>query len=68
MRLPAQSESAFGMAILAAAAAGGEPLAGAARRMSHTDAVLEPRDDMRAHLDEQYERLGVELRRRGWLD
>ena len=67
VRLPAQSESAFGMAILAAAAAGGEPLVDAARRMSHTAAGLEPRDAMRAHLDEQYERLTVELRRRGWL-
>jgi sugar (pentulose or hexulose) kinase len=67
VRLPAQSESAFGMAILAAAAVGGEPLAYAARRMSHTHAVLEPRDAMRAHLDEQYERLVAELRRRGWL-
>ena len=67
VRLPAQSGSAFGMAILAAAAATGEPLLDAARRMSHTDAVLEPRDAMRAHLDEQYERLAAELRRRGWL-
>ena len=55
------------MAILAAAAARGEPLAAAARRMSHTRAVLEPRPAMRAHLDEQYERLAAELRRRGWL-
>ncbi len=67
VRLPAQSESAFGMAILAAAAAAGEPLADAARRMSHTHARLEPRDAMRAHLDEQYERLVAELRARGWL-
>ena len=67
VRLPVQSESAFGMALLAAAAASGEPLVDAARRMSHTDAVLEPRDAMRAHLDEQYERLAAELRRRGWL-
>ena len=67
VRLPAQSESAFGMAILAAAAASGEPLADGARRMSHTEAVLEPRAAMRAHLDEQYERLVAELRRRGWL-
>ena len=67
VRLPAQSESAFGMAILAAAAAGGEPLADVARRMSHTQARLEPRDAMRAHLDEQYERLVAELRRRVWI-
>jgi sugar (pentulose or hexulose) kinase len=67
VRLPEQSESAFGMAILAAAASTGEPLADAAGRMSHTHAMLEPRDAMRAHLDEQFERLVGELRRRGWL-
>jgi hypothetical protein len=55
------------MAILAAAAATGEPLAHAARRMSHTRARLEPREAMGAHLDEQYARLVTELRRRGWL-
>ena len=57
MRLPEQSESAFGMAILAAAAAGGERVADVARRMSRTAEVLEPRPSMRAHLDEQYARL-----------
>ncbi len=66
-RLPEQTESAFGMAILATAAVAGEPVAAAARRMSRTRAVLEPRPAMRAHLDEQYERLTGELRRRGWL-
>ena len=66
-RLPEQTESAFGMAILATAATTGEPVAAAARRMSRTAAVFEPRDAMRAHLDEQYERLTAELRRRGWL-
>ncbi len=68
VRLPAQSESAFGMAILAAAAAaGGERVADVARRMSRTEQVLEPRRSMCAHLDEQYARLTSELRRRGWL-
>jgi len=66
-RLPEQTESAFGMAILAMAATSGEPVAAAARRMSHTRAVFEPRAAMRAHLDEQYERLTGELRERGWL-
>ncbi|CAA9501610.1 MAG: carbohydrate kinase, FGGY() [uncultured Solirubrobacteraceae bacterium] len=66
-RLPEQSESAFGMAILAAAATAGELLAGAARRMSRTRAVVEPRASLRAHLDEQYDRLLGELVRRGWL-
>ena len=50
------------MAILATAAVAGEPVADAARRMSRTRAVLEPRPAMRAHLDEQYERLTGELR------
>ena len=67
VRLPAQSESAFGMAILAAAAASGERVADVAGRMSRTEVVLGPRPSMRAHLDEQYARLLAELRRRGWL-
>ncbi|MEA2195111.1 MAG: D-ribulokinase [Solirubrobacteraceae bacterium] len=67
VRLPEQTESAFGMAILATAATGGERVADAARRMARTRAVYEPRPAMRAHLDEQYERLTGELRRRGWL-
>ena len=66
-RLPEQTESAFGMAILATAAHSGEPVAEAARRMSRTRCVFEPRAALRAHLDEQYERLVGELRRRGWL-
>ncbi len=67
VRLPAQTESAFGMAILATAAGGGQALADVAGRMSQTQTVFEPRAAMRAHLDEQYERLVAELRRRGWL-
>ena len=55
------------MAILATAATRGEPVADAARRMSRTQAVFEPRAAMRAHLDEQYERLVGEFARRGWL-
>jgi sugar (pentulose or hexulose) kinase len=66
-RLPEQTESAFGMAILAAAVAGGEAVAETARRMSRTRRVFEPRAALRAHLDEQYERLVGELTRRGWL-
>jgi D-ribulokinase len=67
VRLPAQSESAFGMAILAAAAARDETVADAARRMSRTLVVIDPRRSLRAHLDEQYARLVGELQRRGWL-
>jgi sugar (pentulose or hexulose) kinase len=66
-RLPEQTESAFGMAILATAVTRDEPLADSARRMSRTQTVFEPRVQMRAHLDEQYERLVAELVRRGWL-
>jgi len=67
VRLPEQAESAFGMAILASASIAGEHLPHAARRMSRTRAVIEPRETMRAHLDEQYARLLAELERRGWL-
>jgi D-ribulokinase len=67
VRLPAQAESAFGMAVLAAAAARGEPVADAARRMSRTRAVIEPRAALHAHFEEQYARFVAELRRRGWL-
>jgi D-ribulokinase len=66
-RLPEQTESAFGMAILATAHTTGEPVAAAARRMSRTEAVFEPRAAMSAHLDEQFERLVEALRQRGWL-
>ncbi len=66
-RLPERGESAFGMAILATAAAGGEPVADVALRVARTAAVFEPRASMRAHLDEQYARFLAELRRRGWL-
>ena len=67
VRLPERGESAFGMAILAAASDMGEQVAGAAARMSRTRAVIEPRASMRAHLDEQYARFAGELVRRGWL-
>jgi sugar (pentulose or hexulose) kinase len=67
VRLPEQSESAFGMAILAAAAVRSEPVAAAAGRMSRTREVIDPRESLRAHLDEQYARLVGELRQRGWL-
>ena len=68
VRLPEQSESAFGMAILAAAAVAEEPVAQAARRMSRTLEVIEPRAARRPHLDAQYARLLDELGRRGWLE
>ncbi len=67
VRLPEHSESAVGMAILAAAAVDGEPLAQAARRMSQTAQVIDPREALAAHLDAQYARLCDELERRGWL-
>jgi sugar (pentulose or hexulose) kinase len=66
-RLPEQTESAFGMAILATAATRREPVADAAARMSRTQVRFEPRSAMRAHLEEQYVRLLGEFVRRGWL-
>ncbi len=62
VRLPEQSASAFGMAILAAAGDRRERVAQAAARMSRRRALIEPREALRAHLDEQYARFVGELR------
>jgi len=71
VRLVQQSESAFGMAILAAAAvAGGKQaadVADVAARMSRTREVVEPRRDRGEHFDERYASFVDELVRRGWL-
>ena len=68
LRLPRTGESAFGMAILAAAATAGEDVADTAQRMSHTRATVAPDPSRAAHLDEQYARFVAALLRRGWLD
>lgn len=67
VRLPAQAESAFGMAVLAAAATSGRSCAGTAAQMCHTDAVLEPRPERTERFAEPYLRLVGELEERGWL-
>jgi len=67
VRLPAHAESAFGMAVLAAAATTGRSCAEAAAQMCHTRAVIDPRPQRTARFAERYLRLVAELQRRGWL-
>lgn len=64
VRLLDNDESAFGMAILAAA--GGGRLADAAQRMVRVRQVIEPRREA-GRLHEQYGTFVSELERRGWL-
>ncbi len=68
VRLPEQSESAFGMAVLACAATSGHTCADAAAAMCRTRAVIEPRADRAGRFREPYLRLVDELQRRGWLE
>ncbi|MGY1601463.1 FGGY-family carbohydrate kinase [Geodermatophilus sp. SYSU D00815] len=65
--VPAQPSSAFGAAVLAAAARAGEPVAAAADRLVVPAAVVDPDPRQTGPLDEGYRRLTGELRRRGWL-
>jgi hypothetical protein len=67
VRLPAQAESAFGMAVLAAAATTARTCAEAAAQMCHTRAVIDPRPQRTARFAEPYLRLVADLERRGWL-
>jgi sugar (pentulose or hexulose) kinase len=67
VRLPEQAESAFGMALLAAAATRGRPCAEVAGEMCRTREVIEPRPDRASHFREPYLRFVAELERRGWL-
>ncbi|HUR83799.1 MAG TPA: FGGY-family carbohydrate kinase [Solirubrobacteraceae bacterium] len=67
LRLPEQVESAFGMAVLAAAATRDCACARAAGEMCRTRAVIDPRPDRSGRFDERYLRLVSELERRGWL-
>jgi sugar (pentulose or hexulose) kinase len=66
--LPAEPSSAFGAAVLAAAALNGEPVPATADRIVGTAAVVDPDPAQVAPLEEAYLRLTTELRRRGWLD
>ncbi|MEV5429194.1 FGGY family carbohydrate kinase [Streptomyces sp. NPDC052701] len=66
--VPEQTEPALGMAALAAHGTGAAPtLAGAARRMVRTRAVLAPRPDRTARFAEPYARLLDALEAHGWL-
>jgi sugar (pentulose or hexulose) kinase len=67
VHLPVHAESAFGMAVLAAGATTARTCAEAAAQMCHTRAVIDPRPQRTARLEEKYLRLVAELRRRGWL-
>jgi sugar (pentulose or hexulose) kinase len=67
VRLPEQTESAFGMAVLAAAATGGRSCADAAGEMCRTRQVIEPRPGRAELFSEPYLRLVGELEDRGWL-
>jgi sugar (pentulose or hexulose) kinase len=65
---PAEPSSAFGTAVLAAAALTGGSLAEAADRMVQAAEVVDPDPTQVGPLEEGYRRLTDELRRRGWLD
>jgi sugar (pentulose or hexulose) kinase len=66
VRLVEHGDSAFGMAVLAAA--GGRPLADVAERMARERAAFDPRPDRAAELAGRFLELVGELRRRGWID
>ena len=67
VRLPEHAESAFGMAVLAAAATTGRRCADVAAAMCHTREVIAPRPDRAGRFTEPYLRLVGELERRDWL-
>lgn len=67
VRLPEQAESAFGMAVLAAAATSGRRCAEVAGEMCRTREVIEPRPDHTGRFREPYLRFVGELEGRGWL-
>ncbi|MGY1643503.1 FGGY-family carbohydrate kinase [Geodermatophilus sp. SYSU D00703] len=65
---PAEPSSAFGAAVLAAAALTGTSPAQAADRTVRTAEVVDPDPAQAGPLEEGYRRLVAELSRRGWLD
>ncbi|MEA2157483.1 MAG: D-ribulokinase [Solirubrobacteraceae bacterium] len=67
VRLPEQSESAFGMAVLAAAATRGRACAEVAAEMCRTREVIGPRAEGAGRFRDGYVRLVGELEERGWL-
>ena len=64
--VPATADSAFGMAVLAASTLHGS-LPAAAAALVRAGEHLTPRDEVRARMDEAYQRWRAELVRRGWL-
>lgn len=64
LAIPATTEGAFGMAVLASAST--SSLSEAAKRMVHIDRVIEPRQSFAAYA-EQYAVLIKGLEQRGWL-
>jgi sugar (pentulose or hexulose) kinase len=65
---PAEPSSAFGAAVLAAAAVTGARPGEAADRMVRAAEVVDPDPAQTGPLEEGYRRLVAELHRRGWLD
>ncbi len=65
VKLPANSEPALGMAVLAAAT--GRTLADAAAEMVQIRAFIEPRPQPAGRFEEPYLRMITELKNRGWL-
>jgi sugar (pentulose or hexulose) kinase len=66
VRLPENTEPAFGMAVLAASA--GRKISDAAQNMVRIREIIDPRRDRSARLHELYLQLVDELVRRGWLE
>jgi sugar (pentulose or hexulose) kinase len=64
---PAEPSSAFGAALLAAAAWAGSTLSGTTDRAVRPAEVVDPDPAQVDALEEGYQRLLAELRRRGWL-
>jgi D-ribulokinase len=65
---PAQPSSAYGAALLAAASWTGSTLARTTGRAVRPAEIVDPDPAQVGALEEGYQRLLAELRRRGWLD
>lgn len=67
MQISAHAETAYGAALLAAAAAAPGGLSEVSARTGAGTAVVEPDPVQQDRLEESYHRFTAELRRRGWL-